>query len=291
MSATRSSTGVIALAAASWGLVPLLLRRAGQVHVIAEAVVVMAAIAVGAFPLMWSERRSRRTSAPARGLLLLALAEAANVVCLFRAYQSTTVAVATLTHNLAPVVVAIVAPLILRELPSARAVVATLVGLVGLALVLEPRAGAPALGGALFGAASAGFFALTIVMNKRLSTRLSAGELLCLRAGLVAILLLPFVPRIAWSQLTVRAVAWLVVAGLGPGVAGGLLFLWGLRRAPANHAAPLTLLEPLVAIASASFVLGEPLRPTVIAGALLLLASTVSVITSPSESLIRRESS
>ncbi|APR80000.1 Permease of the drug/metabolite transporter (DMT) superfamily protein [Minicystis rosea] len=278
-----------AVAASAWGIVPMLVKRAersAHLDPMLEVLVLMAVMGIGAAPVMWRERRARLavmpgSTTPWLALVVLAAAEALNVVCLFRAFRFTTVAVAMLTHNLAPVVVAVGAPLLLRERLGARAMTAAVIGCVGLAVMLRPWAagdGARDLVGALWGAASALCFASVIVMNKRLSARLSGGELMCLRALLALPLLVALVPEGSWSHLTATAFLWLAIAGLGPGVAGGLLFLWGLRRIHGSHAATLTLLEPLVALGSAALVLDEPIGPAVLVGAALILAGTLAVL-------------
>ena len=90
--------------------------------------------------------------------------------------------------------------------------------------------------------------------------------------GVVAApLLLALVPGAEWVATDWRTTAFLAVATLGPGAAGGVLFIWGLRRMPSAHASTLTLLEPVVAMGLGAAFLAEPIGLRSVAGGALIL--------------------
>ncbi len=283
----RRATGyaLVAIAASSWGLWPLILHRAeayGKIDPAFESLVVMIALTLGAAPFLLRDRIAAR--APLGAWLAvgwLGVSDALNMVFFFRAYQTTSVAIAVVTHYLTPLFVAIAAPLLLHEKARARTALAVVAGFLGLVVLLRPWAAdrEPTDGlGAVYGASSAVFYASNVILNKRLAHRFSGSELMFFH-GLVAVPLLAiFVSHDAWAHVDARAMAWLCLGALGPGALSGLLFVWGLRRVPASHASTLTLLEPLVAVVMAGAVLHQVVTKTSMLGGAIILASAALVI-------------
>ena len=275
----------MAIAASSWGMWPLLLKRAesfGGLDPAFESLVVMIAITASAAPLLLRDRYPERaTKKQWIGIAWLGVGDALNVVLFFGAYQATSVAIAVITHYLTPIFVAIAAPLLLRERARGRTYAAAAIGFAGLVVMLRPWAadrGANDAMGAALGAGSAVFYASNVIVNKRLSRTFSGAELMFYHGLFALPLLALFVPSGAWSHGDARAMAWLVGGSLGPGALRGLLFTWGLRRIPASHASTLTLLEPLVAVVVAAVALGQSVQPaTVIGGAIILLATIATI--------------
>src|SRR4051812_18508383 len=155
---------MVMLAAASWGTWSLVLRPVGLPSTITTPIVflVMAAVTLP-FAL-----RGPRVAWDRRTVLLLvanAIFDALNVVAFFGALAYTTVAIAVLTHYVAPILIAILGPRF-DKVPARGAGPAALVALVGLAIVLEPWR-APAAGattGALLGVASACCYAGNVLV-------------------------------------------------------------------------------------------------------------------------------
>ncbi|MEI7895384.1 MAG: DMT family transporter [Myxococcales bacterium] len=281
------SYGLVALAAASWGTWPLILRAAQrdapmpaalQSGLVLAVQLVVTGIAMG--------RDRVPVHASRRAWLAIAwigVSDALNCVLFFAAYQRTTVAIAVLTHYLAPLFVAVVAPLVLSERARPRSWLAVGVGLAGLLLLLGPwsaRLGANDLTGALFGAASAGFYASNILVSKRIAGVFSASELLFFHNVVAVPLLLLAVPHETWGSLNARGVGIVLCGALGPGALAGLIFVGGLRKLPASHASTLTLLEPLVAVVLGAAVLGETLGATGVFGGVLILVGAWLVVAS-----------
>lgn len=283
---TRASGyAMVAIAASSWGLWPLVLRRAesfGGLDPSLESLVVMIALTIASGPLLVRDRV--RVRAPMRAWLAvgwLGIADALNVVLFFRAYQTTSVAVAVVTHYLAPLFVALAAPLFLSEKARLRTWATTFAGFVGLVVLLRPWAADRRAGdllGAALGAGSAVFYASNVIVNKRLTAVFSGSELMLFHGFVAVPLLALFVPHEAWSHVDGRGLAWLCLGAVGPGATAGLLFVWGLRRVPASHASTLTLLEPLVAVVIAAAVLHETVTVTSMLGGAIILVSAALVV-------------
>ena len=243
-----------------------------------ESSVLMVVILFVSGPLALRDRIARKaTLGEWLGVAWLGVGDAMNAYFFFKAYQRTSVAIAVLTHYLAPLFVALGAPLLLRERPSRRAYAAVAIGFGGLVLLLEPwRAAAHPTGamGAAFGAASAVFYASNVLFAKRLAPVFSGSEQMFFHCFVALPLLAVLVPISEWGAVDSRAVGIVALGSVGPGALAGLFFVWGLRRVPASRASPLTLLEPLVAMLIGSAIYGEMIGiPGLVGGALILLGA------------------
>lgn len=289
----RGGYVLVASAACMWGLWPLILQHAesyGKIPSALESALVMLVLTLISGPLALRDRVRLRASVRGwAGVAWLGFADAMNIVLYFRALQLASVAVAVLTHYLAPLFVAVAAPIFLRERRDARTTSAVLISFVGLALLLEPWGATHRPGdamGALFGAGSALFYASNVLTNKRLVSEFSGSEMMFFHGFVATPVLLALVPAGAWSALDPRALGFLLLGALGPGALGGLLFVWGLRRIRASHAATLALLEPFVAVLMAAAVMDQKLSFAAMVGGALILGGAARVVSTPPEAAI-----
>jgi drug/metabolite transporter (DMT)-like permease len=278
--------GLVAVAAVAWGTWPLALRSAERIAPMSsafEASILMAVVALVSGPLVLRDRVARKATAGEwLGVAWLGVADAMNAFFFFKAYQRTSVAIAVLTHYLAPLFVALGAPLLLRERPTRRTYVAVAVGFTGLVLLLEPWRGASRstdISGAVFGAASAAFYASNVLFTKRLTHAFSGSEMMFFHCFVAFPLVAVMVPGHEWGAIDLRAAGLVALGSLGPGAFAGLCFVWGLRRVAASRASTLTLLEPLVAVLIGVAVYGETVGMLGFAGGALILLGAGLVIT------------
>jgi len=271
----RQGLVLVAAAASSWGLWSLFLRPTAVPATVATPLmfavmgISMLPVALTAPPATWG-----RVS-----LLLLAgnvVADAVNVIAFFEAMTRTTVAVAVLTHYLAPIFVAVAAPWIDRQqVPGAR--VAAVVATAGLALVLEPWRGVDGVWvGAAFGALSAVAYAANVFVVARLVPRIGAARTVSYHALLGAALLAP----LAWPHLggiSPGDVGLITAGSLTIGAVSGVAFCAGLAIIGSARAAVLTFCEPLVAVLVGWLVWHEPLGPLAILGAALIVGAGAHV--------------
>ncbi len=259
------------LAASAWGTWPLFVREGGQ----RGLVVSLLTMGVMALPALWLAPRARWDDRGAvLALLLVGVADAANVALYFSALEQGPVVVAVLTHYLAPLLVALTAPLLLKERPSRRARLALPLMLVGLFLVLPKGDGAgSALTTGLLGAGSAIFYAVLVLASRRAAERFSPLAVVSLHAVVsAALLLLIFRERAVPSQLD-AGVAVLLVGATGNGLLGAWLFNFGLPRIGAQLTGVLTYLEPLVASVLGLVVLHEAWSFATLGGLALILGA------------------
>ena len=220
----------------------------------------------------------RRASFADRGaviaLVLVGLADAANVLLYFNALERGPVVVAVLSHYLAPTLVALSAPFILEEQTSRRALLASPIALIGLALVLSPGgASTSSLNTALLGGGSAIFYAIVVLGSRRAARSFSPGAVMSLHSVISAsALLLCFGREVIPTQVNVEL--GIVLFGcLVNGLIAGLLFNLSLERIEAQLVGLFTYLEPLNAAILGVLVLGEPFGFLSAAGLALVIAA------------------
>ena len=267
---------MVTLAAASWGTWSLFLRPAGLPATISTPIIFL----VIGLVLLPAALRAPRVRWDRKALALLAgyaALDALNVVTFFAAIERTTVALAVLTHYLAPIIVALAAPWIDR-VPSRGVLPAAAVALAGLAIMLEPWR-APAAGaaaGAALGVISAFCYAGNVFVIGRVTARIGAVRAMSYHSLVAALLMAPLLlPRA--GLVSGEALAWIVAGTLTIGTLSGLVFVVGLARVGAARGSVLTFAEPLVAVAVGALVWEEPLHATAALGGAMVLGAGIHV--------------
>jgi len=267
---------MVALAAATWGTWSLFVRSTHlPSHVTSP--IIFAAMAIVTLPLALRERPARWDRTAIWLLLANTACDVTNLITFFAAMQVTTVAIAVLTHYLAPILIALAAPRI-EGVVTRGARLAALVALAGLAIMLEPWRGVHdgVLVGAALGTASAVAYAGNVFVSRRLADRIGPARVISYHSALAAVVTLPFavsgLATVSWANVGVLA-----AGATLPGAFAGVLFVAGLQRIGAARAGVLAFAEPVVAVCVGAFVWGEPLRPLSALGGALVLAAGIHV--------------
>ena len=268
----------IAGAATLWGLWPLWIRSGDRA--IASAFLAMA---LTVLPSAIRERRGARASgAPplTRGEILalaaLSLANTWNAWLYFRGVHAGPIAVAAITHYLAPLLVAAFAPIALGEPRSSRTPVALVLAIAGTAILFGggdfARPGAKEA--AAYGASSAVLFAAGILLAKKLLARAGGAELLFWHAtsSVAFLACLGAWPELAWRP---------IVGGVLSGAIGGLIYYYGVKRLPAERVGVLAYFEPVAATLVGAVFLGETPGGLALVGGGLVIAAGALVVTAP----------
>lgn len=277
--------GYVAIAGLIWGSIPLVLRSADGASVVKVFYrVLFAAVVIGGWMLLsgrWREltRLGRRkvTQVGVQGLILTL-----NWVLFLSALDRTTVATAELLGYTGPVYVAALAPLVSGERFDRRIIAPVLLALAGIAIILIPEgidvSSGRSFTGAVLAFCSALTYAVLLLRSKKIISGISSSSLMVLEYGIASAVLLPFVVA-AYARgdgpTGMTSYAALAILGVVQTALAGFIFLRGLRRVRADHAAVLTYMEPVAAVFFASLFLGEPLTMwTVVGGACVVAGGT-----------------
>jgi len=186
------------------------------------------------------------------------------------------VGLAILLQYLAPTLVVAWEALVARRKPSRIELAALTSATLGVALLVLADDGAIARAnpkGVLLGLASAAFFAFYILYAKKLLARLPPWTVLFYGFVVAALFWMVFVPpaTIAAAHYPVPTWGLFLVIALSSALLPFALFYAGLARLDASRAGVVALLEPIVAIGSSAWWLGEGLTASQGAGAALIL--------------------
>lgn len=282
----------VALAATTWGTIPIFVRmvHAHPAVIVFWRVVFAAGVALanlvltGQLGALKALSRRRLAALLAMGCLL-----ALNWGLYLGSLKLTTVAVAVLLAYLGPVLVAVLTPVLSSEGFDSRLVLPMALALAGVVAIVGPRD----LGirshqevlGAGMALASAFTYAALVLNAKRLMRGIPTGVyMLGEYVGAVMVLL----PAVLLFDGPSTGPDWLGVAALGVLDTGitGMLFLSGLRLVRADHAAMLTYAEPVSAVLFSAAFLGETITAwTMLGGALIVISGVLVARMEPQPAL------
>jgi drug/metabolite transporter, DME family len=293
---SRYTGALLVVAGASlWGSLGAFFRTAESIHrpaPAAEAFVVFVAMLVVGAPFSLRAKGPVPKDAFTWGrLALLGACEAGSFLSYAAAMQKTSIAVASLTHYAAPILVCFCAPVVLGERLSPRAKLALPVCVAGLVLLTAPWRGGEAARwtGAMLGLLSAVFFAANLLLTRSLSATLSPPRIVAWPKPFALLVLALFLDRGALS-LAPAAASILAVGGVVAGAFACALFYAGLQRVTASNASLLCLVEPIVSVCIGVALFGEGLSASGFAGALLVVAGAALAVTPSTDgSRIRRD--
>ena len=235
---------------------------------------VMAALPIGIFLLLKKEKI--RFSVWKKEGVLLVLSGASlgiNWILLFEAYKHTTVSTATLCYYFAPVIVTVVSTLIFREKLTKGQILCFLMSTVGLVLITGFSDLSTNGVGIAFGLGAACFYALVVLLNKRIRS-IGGLQRTFLQFISAAVILLPYVLLSEGIHLqALDGISWmmLLVVGLVHTDIAYVLYFTSVADLPGQQIAILSYIDPLVAILISVFLLSEPMTALQIVGGILIL--------------------
>ena len=206
-----------------------------------------------------------------------------NWIFLFAAFAGTTVAVASLCNYMAPIIVIILAPIVLKEKPDKRKIPCIAAAFIGIALVSGIPSGEIADSrGIAFGLAGACCFTVIVFSNRKLRD-ISVTDRAFVQPAAAAAAVLPVV-LIKNRGLPLPDVkSGLIICMLGvlhTGLAYCLYFS-GLANLPVQSSAILGYTDPVVSVLCSVVFLHEPLRWYGWIGAALIIVSAAVSETMP----------
>lgn len=201
-----------------------------------------------------------------------------NWILLFEAYRYTSVAVATVCYYMAPVIVILLSPMVLKETMTLKKGFCVMGAVVGMVLVTNVMdSGFSGLQGVFFGLGVAVFYAAVVLLNKKI-TAIPSRDRTIFQLGISAAALLPYVMVQGESASFTPeplALSMLLMAGIvHTGIAYSLYFD-SINNIPAQSVALFSYIDPIVAVLLSAFVLHEPMTPVMAAGVVLVIVSAV----------------
>lgn len=200
-----------------------------------------------------------------------------NALLFYFAFRNTTIANAVLTHYTAPVFVAVLAPVLLKEQISRTAWIAIFISSVGLWLILSGTGQASfqigdnrELLGITAGALSGLAYAFLILTIRRIAHLYSSLFITFIQNSIVAMVLLPFALKV---PLPHHQIPYLLTMGVMHSTIAPLLYVQGFRDVKANEAAILGYFEPVgAALLALIFFREVPGVVSLVGGALILFS-------------------
>ena len=290
-----SSTGrlrglaLIGLAAVSWGttgsVTTVLVATAGTTPLVIGTVRMLIAavlLAVLARTITGSLRVAR---ADRWRCVVLGVCMAGFQACYFSAVTLTGIAVAALIAICcAPLLIAGLAAAVLGERLTGRVGGALALGIAGTALLtVGPRTAAdvsaPFVAGVLLALGASLAYALYVVLAKAALARTGPLPLAAASFGVGALVLMPMLAGPDVGRQFGLSWAWLLYLGAVTTAGAYAIYTLGLREVPASSAGVAALLEPLTATGLGVLLFGERLGAAGVAGAVLLFAALVLLVT------------
>ena len=202
-----------------------------------------------------------------------------NWIFLFEAYRLTSIASATLTYYMAPVIVIALSPFILKERVSAFQWLCVAIALLGMSFIAGIWEGTAdtGLNGILMAFIAACFYAGIVISNKFMKN-IGPYDSSIAQLAISALVLIPYLClTLTPSTLhfdTTTVLLTLTVGVLHTGVAYWLYFS-ALPTLSASRIAIFAYIDPAIAIICSVFLLKEPISGLGMVGAVLILGATL----------------
>lgn len=230
---------------------------------------------------MFLQKKRPDVGAIRKNLLLLAVSGGVmgvNWILLFEAYRYTSVATATLCYYLAPMFITLASPIVLREKLTGKKLLCVFVALVGMVPVsgiLTAGFRLSELTGVFLGVGAAMLYAVVILLNKKLQD-ISSMDRTMMQLFAAGVVLLPYVlltvPVQSLSLDKLGLVMLCVVAVVHTGISY-VLYFGALPHLPAQSAAILSYVDPVLAVLLSALVLKETITPLTVVGAVMILGA------------------
>ena len=212
-------------------------------------------------------------------LLLLGAMLGTNWIFLFEAYNYTSVAAATMCYYMAPVFIILLAVPVFGEKITRRKGICALVAVFGMVLVSDVfTSGLHGAKGLAFGLIAAMLYALIVTINHTLRD-ISAEDRTILQFAASSLVMLPYVlltENVTALDPSPRVLLLLLIVGVVHTGIAYVLYFGSIAEVPAQSAAILSYIDPIVAVLLSLTVLREPMSPAALFGAALVIGAMIA---------------
>lgn len=279
----RAALGRIALSMVIWGTVGIFIKKLP----LPSAVISLGRGITGAlFLLLTAILAKKPLDRPAikknlKLLIVSGIMIGVNWILLFESYKYIPVSTATLCYYLSPVFVTLASPVILQEKLTGTKLACIGTALMGMVLisgVLQgDGTGNTQVTGIFLGCGAAVLYACVVLVNKFIKD-IPSNDCTVMQLGTVAVVLTPYVllthdiGAIEWhpSYLLMLVFVGIVHTGIAY-----KLYFGAVPFVEGQKIALLSYIDPVITIILAAIVLGEPMTVYSVAGAVLILGSTM----------------
>ena len=212
-------------------------------------------------------------------LICCGICLAFNWIFLFQAYRYTTISTATICYYLAPIIVVILSPFLLKEkLNSVKVscIVAAMIGMLCIVGIDKSSMGENNMVGILYGLSAACFYASVVILNKFLKD-ISGRDSAMVQLSVAAIFLLPYViftEKISLVGVSIQSMIILLVVGVVHTGIAYLLYFTVIQKIESQTVAIYSYVDPISAIIMSAIILSESMSLIQVIGGILILGST-----------------
>lgn len=215
----------------------------------------------------------------ARFLFPSGIALGFNWVLLFEGYRLTGVATATLCYYLAPAIVILVSPFLLKERSGALKIVCALIAFLG----MIPVSGILSderkinIGGILVSVAAAFLYAMIVILNKKIK-KLSGIETTVVQLGISAVVMAIYIfvkEPFSFIESVPADFGKLLLLGIVHTGLAYLLYFTSIKKIRAADAALFSFIDPAGALILSYTVLGEPFTLWGFVGIVMIIGASV----------------
>ena len=216
-----------------------------------------------------------------RNILPLAISGAMigiNWILLFEAYRFTTIAVATISYYMAPVFTIIASIFMLKEKLTTRKTICVAVALTGMVFVSGVlETGINGIKGVLLGLGAALLYSGVVILNKKIDG-VDGIDRTIIQMGAAAIAVLPY-----WLinedftsiVISTEPVLLLLTAAVICTALPYSLYFSAIQRVPAQTAAILSYIDPVVAVLTSALLLKEGMSVLTLTGVVLVMGAAM----------------
>ena len=215
-------------------------------------------------------------------LIISGAALGGNWVLLFEAYRHTSIATATLCYYLAPIIVVLLSPFVLKErltMKKGLCVAVALLGMIFVSGVLQGKREDIKIEGLLFGIGAACLYATVVLLNKK-TPDVPSFDKTFFGLGVSAAVTLPYALLTEWGTITTldinyKQITLLVLVGvLHTGIAY-LLYFGSIKNIKAQSVACFSYIDPALAVVLSALLLKTTLSVYEIIGAVLIIGGAM----------------
>ena len=201
-----------------------------------------------------------------------------NWILLFEAYRFTTIAVATISYYMAPVFTIIASAIILKEELTPRKTICVAVALLGMVFVSGVmETGISGIKGVLLSLGAALLYSGDVIINKKVKG-VDGIDRTIIQMGAAAIAVLPYwllTDNLSAIELSPKPILLLLAACVICTALPYYLYFTAIQVVPAQTAAILSYIDPIVAVLLSALLLKENMSALTLIGVILVIGAAL----------------